>query len=113
MSGAINSPDAERLGPLASLRRRVYLTYRYLGWRTLLFRIVTFPLRFTPLRRRLQLRSRAGQDAYRRALAWYREHGRPVPCGSRDSLPVSCAAYATSSPRCSQGPPRALRRLRA
>ena len=66
MSGAINSPDAERLGPLASLRRRVYLTYRYLGWRTLLFRIVTFPLRFTPLRRRLQLRSRAGQDAYRR-----------------------------------------------
>ena len=36
-------------GPLAGLRRRIYLTYRYLGWRTLLFRIVTFPLRFTPL----------------------------------------------------------------
>jgi GT2 family glycosyltransferase/glycosyltransferase involved in cell wall biosynthesis len=78
MSHAINSPDGGPLGPVASLRRRVYLTYRYLGWRTLAFRLVTFPLRFTPLRHRLQLRSRAGQDAYRRALAWYREHGRPV-----------------------------------
>ncbi|MFZ2113263.1 MAG: glycosyltransferase [Solirubrobacteraceae bacterium] len=65
-------------GPLAGLRRRIYLTYRYLGWRTLLFRIVTLPLRFTPLRHRLSLRSRTGEDSYRRALAWYREHGRPV-----------------------------------
>ncbi len=62
----------------AGLRRRIYLTYRYLGWRTLLFRILTLPLRFTPLRHRLQLRSRTGEDSYRRALAWYREHGRPV-----------------------------------
>jgi GT2 family glycosyltransferase len=65
-------------GPLAGLRRRIYLTYRYLGWRTLLFRVLTFPLRFTPLRHRLKLRSRTGEDSYRRALAWYREHGRPV-----------------------------------
>jgi len=65
-------------GPLAGLRRRIYLTYRYLGWRTLLFRIVTLPLRLTPLRHRLNLRSRTGEDSYRRALAWYREHGRPV-----------------------------------
>ncbi|HEY3970041.1 MAG TPA: glycosyltransferase [Solirubrobacteraceae bacterium] len=65
-------------GPLAGLRRRIYLTYRYLGWRTLLFRVLTFPLRFTPLRHRMQLRSRTGEDSYRRALAWYREHGRPV-----------------------------------
>jgi GT2 family glycosyltransferase len=56
----------------------MYLTYRYLGWRTLLFRIVTFPLRFTPLKRRLRLRSDWGDDAFRRAVAWYREHGRPV-----------------------------------
>jgi GT2 family glycosyltransferase/glycosyltransferase involved in cell wall biosynthesis len=64
--------------PLAGVRRRIYLTYRYLGWRTLLFRIATFPLRFTPLRHRLQLRSDWGEDAFRSAVAWYREHGRPV-----------------------------------
>ncbi|HUH80592.1 MAG TPA: hypothetical protein VLZ06_04630, partial [Solirubrobacteraceae bacterium] len=63
----INAPGsiAERAldgtfsGPLAGLRRRIYLTYHYLGWRTLLFRLVTFPLRFTPLKRRLRLRSAA------------------------------------------------------
>ncbi|HUB35765.1 MAG TPA: glycosyltransferase [Solirubrobacteraceae bacterium] len=65
-------------GPLKNLRRRIYLTYRYHGWRTLLFRAVTLPLRLTPLRRRLRLRSQGGEDAYRRALAWYREHGLPV-----------------------------------
>jgi len=65
-------------GPLAGLRRRIYLTHHYLGWRTLLFRVLTFPLRFTPLRNRLVLRSRMGHDLYRRALAWYGEHGEPV-----------------------------------
>jgi GT2 family glycosyltransferase/glycosyltransferase involved in cell wall biosynthesis len=70
--------DGEFSGPLAGLRRRIYLTVHYLGWRTLLFRLVTFPLRFTPLKRRLQLRSRTGHDSYRRAVAWYREHGEPV-----------------------------------
>jgi GT2 family glycosyltransferase len=70
--------DGPRRGPLAGLRRRIYLTYHYLGWRTLLFRVLTFPLRFTPLKRRLALRSHASNDAYRRAVAWYREHGEPV-----------------------------------
>jgi GT2 family glycosyltransferase/glycosyltransferase involved in cell wall biosynthesis len=65
-------------GPLAGLRRRVYLTYRYLGWRTLLYRAVTLPLRATPLKRRLGLRSSANDRQLRRALGWYREHGRPV-----------------------------------
>jgi GT2 family glycosyltransferase len=60
------------------VRRRIYLTYRYLGWRTLLFRAITLPLRFTPLGRRLKLRSRPDNDSYRRAVAWYREHGEPV-----------------------------------
>ncbi len=55
--------DGSFSGPLAGLRRRIYLTYDYLGWRTLLFRFVTFPLRFTPLRRRLRLRSATGHDA--------------------------------------------------
>jgi GT2 family glycosyltransferase len=65
--------DGEATGPLAGVRRRIYLTYRYHGWRTLLFRALTFPLRFTPLKRHLQLRSKL-----RPAQAWYREHGRPV-----------------------------------
>jgi GT2 family glycosyltransferase/glycosyltransferase involved in cell wall biosynthesis len=70
--------DGVPRGPLAGLRRRIHLTIRYHGWRTLLFRAVTFPLRFTPLKRRLRLRSVASNDAYRRAVAWYREHGEPV-----------------------------------
>jgi GT2 family glycosyltransferase/glycosyltransferase involved in cell wall biosynthesis len=70
--------DGEFRGPLAGLRRRIYLTYHYLGWRTLLFRIVSFPLRFTPLKRRLRLRSSSTEDAYRRAVAWYREDGVPI-----------------------------------
>ncbi len=70
--------DGTFKGPLGGLRRRIYLTYHYLGWRTLVFRVLTLPLRFTPLRHRLSLRSRTGHDAYRRALAWYREHAEPV-----------------------------------
>jgi GT2 family glycosyltransferase len=75
---AASALDGEFTGPLAGLRRRIYLTYRYLGWRTLLFRVLTFPLRFTPLKRRLHLRSSSSEDAYRRAVAWYRDHGEPV-----------------------------------
>jgi GT2 family glycosyltransferase len=70
--------EGDPRGPFAGLRRRIELTIRYHGWRTLLFRVVTFPLRFTPLKRRLRLRSVASNDAYRRAVAWYREHGEPV-----------------------------------
>jgi GT2 family glycosyltransferase/glycosyltransferase involved in cell wall biosynthesis len=70
--------DGSLRGPLAGVRRRIYLTYRYHGWRTLLFRAVTFPLRFTPLKRYLRLRSDARDRQLRRAQAWYREHGRPV-----------------------------------
>jgi GT2 family glycosyltransferase/glycosyltransferase involved in cell wall biosynthesis len=75
---AARALDGEFRGPLAGLRRRIYLTYHYLGWRTLLFRVLTFPLRFTPLKRRLRLRSSSSEDAYRRAVAWYREEGVPV-----------------------------------
>jgi GT2 family glycosyltransferase len=70
--------DGSSRGSLGRLRRRIYLTYHYLGWRTLLFRVFTFPLRFTPLKHRLRLRSGWGDDSFRRALAWYREKGRPV-----------------------------------
>jgi GT2 family glycosyltransferase/glycosyltransferase involved in cell wall biosynthesis len=75
---AASALDGSFSGPLAGLRRRIYLTVRYHGWRTLLFRIVTFPLRFTPLKHRLRLRSTSSHDAYRHALAWYREHGQAV-----------------------------------
>ncbi|HEX3517725.1 MAG TPA: glycosyltransferase [Solirubrobacteraceae bacterium] len=74
-----NSPTEGRpVGALANLRRRIYLTYRYFGLRTILFRVVTFPLRFTPLQRRLRLRTHARDQELRRAVEWYREHGRPV-----------------------------------
>jgi len=75
---AASALDGGFKGPLAGVRRRIYLTYHYLGWRTLLFRLVTFPLRYTPLKRRLRLRSSSSDDAYRRAVTWYREHGEPV-----------------------------------
>jgi GT2 family glycosyltransferase/glycosyltransferase involved in cell wall biosynthesis len=75
---ASSALDGSFSGPLAGVRRRIYLTYRYLGWRTLLFRIVTFPLRLTPLKHRLRLRTHARDREMRRAIAWYREHGRPV-----------------------------------
>jgi GT2 family glycosyltransferase/glycosyltransferase involved in cell wall biosynthesis len=68
--------DGTTRGPFADVRRRVMLTIRYHGWRTLLFRIVTLPLRLTPLRHRL--RSVSSDDAFKRAVAWYRENGVPV-----------------------------------
>ena len=70
--------DGVSRGPLAGVRRRIYLTYHYLGWRTLLLRVLTFPLRFTPLKRYLRLGSRGTDNDYRRAIVWYREHGEPV-----------------------------------
>jgi GT2 family glycosyltransferase/glycosyltransferase involved in cell wall biosynthesis len=70
--------DGRPLGALSNLRRRIYLTYRYFGLRTILFRLITFPLRFTPLERRMRLRTHARDQELRRAVSWYREHGRPV-----------------------------------
>ncbi len=75
---AAKAVDGRFHGPFASVRRRIYLTYQYLGWRTLLFRTVTFPLRFTPLNRVLRLRSMPFRDDAARALSWYRDHGHPV-----------------------------------
>jgi GT2 family glycosyltransferase len=70
--------DGERRGAVTGLPRRIYLTYHYLGWRALLFRTLTFPLRFTPLGARLRMGLRSTDRDLRRALAWYREAGRPV-----------------------------------
>src|SRR5437588_3654312 len=69
--------DGRRAGPLHSLGRRVYLTYRYRCPKQLAWRAATFPLRFTPLKPYLRLEARSRHDllAVRR---WYRRHGRPV-----------------------------------
>ncbi|HWH10442.1 MAG TPA: glycosyltransferase family 2 protein, partial [Solirubrobacteraceae bacterium] len=64
-------------GPFANLRRRIVLTYRYHGARQVAWRVVTFPIRFTPLRHRLKLGSPI-ETEQRRAASWYREKGRPV-----------------------------------
>jgi GT2 family glycosyltransferase len=63
--------------PRFTLRERLYLTYRYHGLRSLLYRAITFPLRFTPAKRWLVKgrRRHARRDA---ALRWYRQNGRPV-----------------------------------
>jgi GT2 family glycosyltransferase/glycosyltransferase involved in cell wall biosynthesis len=67
-----------RLGArqLVSLPRRAWLTLRYHGVGTFAWRAVTFPLRFTPLRRFV------GHDPYaaehRGARRWYSRRGRPV-----------------------------------
>lgn len=65
-------------GAFSNLRRRIHLTYTHFGLRTILWRLLTFPLRFTPLHRRLRLRTHARDQERRRSAAWYREHGSPV-----------------------------------
>jgi GT2 family glycosyltransferase len=65
-------------GAFSNLRRRIHLTYTHFGLRTILWRALTFPLRFTPLHRRLRLRTHARDQERRRAGVWYAEHGRPV-----------------------------------
>jgi GT2 family glycosyltransferase len=61
---------------LASVPRRAWLTLRYHGIGTFAWRAVTFPLRFTPLRRHV------GRDPYfaenRTARRWYARNGRQV-----------------------------------
>ncbi len=64
-------------GPFANIGRRIRLTYEYLGPREVLWRALTFPLRFTPLRHRLKLGSLAETER-RRATSWYSEKARPV-----------------------------------
>jgi GT2 family glycosyltransferase/glycosyltransferase involved in cell wall biosynthesis len=63
--------------PRLSLRERIVLTYRYQGRRVLVQRLLTYPLRYTPLRHRFQIapsHSRGAEVAAR----WYRANGRPV-----------------------------------
>jgi GT2 family glycosyltransferase len=74
---AASAVDGRRHGQFANLRRRIALTYRYHGPASLAYRGLTFPLRFTPLRRYLKL-GRGARSRSAAALAWYRKNGRPV-----------------------------------
>jgi cellulose synthase/poly-beta-1,6-N-acetylglucosamine synthase-like glycosyltransferase len=69
--------DGRSHGQFANLRRRIYLTYKYRGIGSLLFRAITFPLRFTPLKSLLNLDGRS-REATSKAISWYRRNGRPV-----------------------------------
>ncbi|MFL5886357.1 MAG: glycosyltransferase [Thermoleophilaceae bacterium] len=61
----------------SDLPKRAYLTLKYHGWRTVLFRIVTFPLRLTPLGPKLGL-GKGRRQLYAELRNWYRRFGRPV-----------------------------------
>jgi GT2 family glycosyltransferase len=70
-------PDAATRGPLANFWRRIRLTWQYQGPAVVAFRIVTFPLRATPLRRHLRV-DRFGDPHVVGARRWYRRHGMHV-----------------------------------
>jgi GT2 family glycosyltransferase len=64
-------------GAVAKLWRRVVLTWRYHGPLSVAFRVITFPLRFTPLRDRLGV-PRLVDPIALQAQRWYKAHGEPV-----------------------------------
>ena len=59
------------------LPKRIKLTLEYYGWKTVLFRIVTFPLRLTPLGPKLGLR-RGPRTHWATIKDWYRRRAQPV-----------------------------------
>ncbi len=69
--------DGGRPGRLANLPRRVYLTYKYRGIRSVAYQTLIFPLRLTPLDRVLRLAPQASPTSGT-ARRWYLRHGRPV-----------------------------------
>jgi GT2 family glycosyltransferase len=60
-----------------NLPRRAYLTLRYHGAREFAWRVITFPLRLTPLGARLGVAARMS-DPSAPARQWYRSNARPV-----------------------------------
>ncbi len=57
--------DGTRQGRLANLPRRIYLTYKYRGFKSVIYQTLIFPLRLTPLDRLLAL-----GPGSRRGSAW-------------------------------------------
>jgi GT2 family glycosyltransferase len=70
-------PHPPAAGKQADLWRRARLTLEYHGPRELALRVVTAPLRPTPLGARLGYGRRYGAEEAR-ARRWYRQQGRPV-----------------------------------
>ena len=70
-------PTQKPRGRVATLWRRIVLTWRYHGPLNVAFRIVTFPLRYTPMRDRLGVPRLIDPTSYQ-AQRWYRVHGEPV-----------------------------------
>jgi GT2 family glycosyltransferase len=73
-SAALAPPSERRY----TLRERIMLTYRYHGGPALALRVLTLPLRLTPLRSRLRHGGAATTSAIAAATRWYRANGRPV-----------------------------------
>jgi GT2 family glycosyltransferase len=76
----VTTPIGPEEGPRYTLRERIVLTYRHHGLGSMLYRIISFPLRFTPLEMRLRRRLQGSRrdQAVRTARNWYRREGRPV-----------------------------------
>ena len=74
---SVRPPDPPAKGKLADLYRRGRLTLEYHGPRELAVRLITFPLRPTPLGARLGHGSRYG-SVEAAARRWYRRNGKPV-----------------------------------
>jgi GT2 family glycosyltransferase len=67
---------APELSPKFTLGQRIALTYRYHGPKSIAYRLLTYPLRYTPLRDRVRHGLIARRD--RAAGRWYKTFGRPV-----------------------------------
>jgi len=73
-STALSAVPARRF----TVSERIVLTYRHHGGASLAFRILTYPLRLTPLKRFLRPRGGANRDLRAAARRWYAAEGRPV-----------------------------------
>lgn len=69
--------DEAAAGGLPSIWQRIVLTWRYHGPWSVAYRVLTFPLRATPLRGRLRV-DRLGDAVLIRSRRWYRRKGKPV-----------------------------------
>ncbi len=65
------------VGPTFTVRERIALTIEHHGLWSLIYRFLTYPLRFTPLKPFLRLEPRSRADKAT-AARWYKRHGRPV-----------------------------------
>jgi GT2 family glycosyltransferase len=72
------TPTEVRVDVHFGLRERIVLTYRYHGLRSLVYRFLTFPLRFTPLKRYLVGPPPRGKAERVAAAHWYARNARPV-----------------------------------